>query len=54
MTKKYDCAITNVVLGYFGTEKFNCVPLYGPFNEDSIIEAAKTFDINFDKADYEF
>lgn len=54
MTKKYDCAITNVVLGYFGTEKFKCVPLYGPFNEDSIIEAAKTFDINFDKADYEF
>ena len=52
MSKKYDCAITNVVLGYFATEQFPCVPLYGPFNEDSIKEAAKTFDIKFDKNDY--
>jgi aryl-alcohol dehydrogenase-like predicted oxidoreductase len=54
LTKKYNCAITNVVLGYFSTEAFPCVPLYGPFNEDSIKEAAKTFDITFDKADYVF
>lgn len=54
MTKKYDCAITNVVLGYFGSEAFPCVPLYGPFNEESIKEAARTFDINFDYADYQF
>ena len=52
MSKKYECAITNVVLGYFSTEEFPCVPLYGPFNEDSIKEASKTFDIKFDKNDY--
>lgn len=52
LTKKYNCAVTNVVLGYFSTEAFPCVPLYGPFNEESIKEAAKTFDIKFDKADY--
>ena len=27
MSKKYDCAITNVVLGYFSSEAFPCVPL---------------------------
>lgn len=54
LTKKYDCAITNVVLGYFSTEAFPCVPLYGPFNEESIKEAARTFDIKFDKKDYIF
>lgn len=52
MSKKYDCAITNVVLGYFSSEAFPCVPLYGPFNEESIKEAARTFDIKFDKNDY--
>ncbi len=54
LTAKYGCAVTNIVLGYFTQEAFPCVPLYGPLNEDSVIEAAKTFDIKFDKADYEF
>lgn len=54
LAKKYDCAITNVVLGYFSQEAFPCVPLYGPFNEESIKEAARTFDIKFDQADYIF
>ena len=53
LAKRYNCAITNVVLGYFSQEKFPCVPLYGPFNEESIKEAARTFDIKFEKADYE-
>ncbi|MDO4615491.1 MAG: aldo/keto reductase [Lachnospiraceae bacterium] len=54
LTKKYDCAVTNIVLGYFGQEAFPCVPLYGPFNEESIKEAARTFDIKFDPEDYKF
>lgn len=54
LTKKYGCAVTNIVLGYFTKEKFPCIPLYGPLNEESIKEAAATFDINFDDADYEF
>jgi len=54
LTVKYSCAVTNIVLGYFTQEAFPCVPLYGPLNEDSIVEAAKTFDIKFDKKDYDF
>ncbi|MCD8106131.1 MAG: aldo/keto reductase [Lachnospiraceae bacterium] len=54
LTKKYDCAVTNIVLGYFTQEAFPCVPLYGPMNEASIVEAAKTFDIAFDNEDYVF
>ena len=54
LTAKYGCAVTNIVLGYFTQEQFPCVPLYGPMNEASIVEAAKTFDIKFDKEDYNF
>lgn len=54
LTEKYNCAVTNIVLGYFMQEAFPCVPLYGPRNAASIIEAAKTFDIEFDPSDYVF
>lgn len=54
LTKKYDCAVTNIVLGYFTQEKFPCIPLYGPLDEKSIREAAATFDIKFDAEDYVF
>lgn len=51
LAEKYDCAVTNVVLGYFSAEEFPCVPLYGPFDEASIQEAARTFDIRFARED---
>ncbi|MCD8051576.1 MAG: aldo/keto reductase [Clostridiales bacterium] len=54
LTEKYNCAVTNIVLGYFTQEQFTCVPLYGPLDENSIIEAANTFGIQFDPADYQF
>lgn len=54
LTEKYGCAVTNIVLGYFTQEEFPCVPLYGPMDKASIVEAAKTFDIKFDKNDYIF
>lgn len=54
LTEKYNCAVTNIVLGYFTQEAFPCVPLYGPMDEASIVEAARTFDIQFDKEDYVF
>lgn len=54
LMEKYGCAVTNIVLGYFTQEAFPCVPLYGPLNEASIVEAAKTFDIRFDPQDYVF
>lgn len=54
LTEKYNCAVTNIVLGYFTLEKFPCVPLYGPMGAQSIIEAANTFNIKFDPEDYAF
>ena len=54
LTEKYQCAVTNIVLGYFTTEAFPCVPLYGPLDEASIREAVRSFDIPFDKKDFEF
>lgn len=54
LMEKYGCAVTNIVLGYFTQEAFPCVPLYGPLDEASIVEAAKTFDIRFDPQDYVF
>ncbi len=54
LTEKYHCAVTNVVLGFFMQQPFPCVPLYGPRNPGNIIEAAKTFDIKFEKEDYIF
>lgn len=54
LTAKYGCAVTNIVLGYFTQEAFPCIPLYGPLDQASIVEAAKTFDIQFDKEDYIF
>ncbi len=54
LTEKYGCAVTNIVLGYFTQEAFPCVALYGPLDEASIVEAAKTFDIEFEKEDYVF
>ena len=54
LMEKYGCGVTNLVLGYFTQEKFPCVPLYGPMDAASIVEAAKTFDIAFDPADYQF
>lgn len=54
LVKKYDCAVTNIVLGYFSQEAFPCVPLYGPMDKKSIKEAARTFEIEFDSEDYVF
>ena len=54
LIEKYGCAVTNIVLGYFTQEQFPCVPLYGPLDEASVIEAARTFDIRFDPEDYRF
>lgn len=52
LTEKYRCAVTNVVLGYYMQEAFPCVPLYGPTTKESVVEAAKTFEITFEKSDY--
>lgn len=54
LAKKYNCSITSVVFGYFTQEAFPCIPLYGPRNPESIHEVMDTFEIPFEKQDYQF
>ena len=46
--------VSQVVLGFFGQQDFDCAPLYGPKNADQIEEAMKAFEIPFEKEDYMF
>lgn len=52
LMKKYDASITQVVLGFFTVQDFDCLPLYGPLNQEQIKDALKTMDINFTSDDY--
>ena len=49
---KYHATVSQVVLGFFGQQEFDCAPLYGPKNVEQIEEAMKTFEIPFEKEDY--
>ena len=51
---KYHATVSQVVLGCFGQQDFDCAPLYGPQNADQIEEAMKAFEIPFEKEDYMF
>ena len=51
---KYHATVSQVVLGFFGQQDFDCAPLYGPKNADQIEEAMKAFEIPFEKEDYMF
>lgn len=50
--EKYHATVTQAVLGFFGQQEFDCAPLYGPKNEEQIVEAMKTFEIPFTGEDY--
>lgn len=52
LMKKYDASITQVVLGFFTVQDFDCLPLYGPLNQEQIKDALETMEINFTKDDY--
>lgn len=54
LMKKQDASITQVLLGFFAVQDFNCLPLYGPLNEKQIVDALKTMEINFTRDDYNF
>lgn len=54
LMKKYNASITQVLLGYFTALDFDCLPLYGPLNQEQIIDALRTADINYTKDDYKF
>ena len=49
---KYNATVSQVVLGFFGQQDFDCAPLYGPKNAEQIEEAMKrkkTMQIRFNK-----
>lgn len=53
LCERYGATVSQVVLGFFGQQDFDCAPLYGPKNVEQIEEVMKTFDIPFTKEDYE-
>lgn len=50
---EYSVTPLQVVLGFFKTREFNCLPLYSPRNAENLKEAFGAFDIPFTKEDYE-
>lgn len=53
LKEKYHCSITQVVLGFFYHQPFQCVPLYGPACPEHVVDACGTLDIPFTAEDYE-
>lgn len=53
LCEHYNATVSQVVLGFFGQQEFNCAPLYGPQNVEQLEEAMKAFEIPFCKADYD-
>lgn len=53
LKEKYECTITQVVLGFFSHQPFACVPLYGPACADHVKDACHTLDVPFTDKDYE-
>ena len=54
LKEKYQCSITQVVLGFFFHQPFQCLPLYGSTSTEHIVDACRTLDVPFTKADYEW
>ena len=52
LCRDHNATVSQVVLGFFGQQDFDCAPLYSPKNVDQLIEAMKAFDIPFKKEDY--
>jgi aryl-alcohol dehydrogenase-like predicted oxidoreductase len=53
LAEKYECSITQAVMGFFRFQPFTCVPLYGTSSPEHIIDACKTLDVPFTAKDYE-
>lgn len=54
LKEKYNCSITQVVLGFFYHHAFACLPLYGPACAEHVVDACGTLEIPFTAADYEW
>ena len=53
LTEKYDCSITQAVMGFFRFQPFICVPLYGTSSPEHLVDACKMLDVAFTARDYE-
>ena len=53
LTEKYECSVTQAVMGFFRFQPFTCLPLYGTSSPEHIIDACKTLDVPFTAEDYE-
>ena len=51
---RYNATLTQVLLGFFTCQGFTCLPLYGPRSAKDLQEAMNTFEIPFEKDDYQF
>ena len=52
LMEKYHATITQVVLGFFSQQPFQCVPLYGASSIDDLKNAMDSMEINFTAKDY--
>ena len=52
LQKRYECSLTQVILGFFFCQPFACVPLYGSSSPERVIDACKALEIPFTKEDY--
>lgn len=53
MMDKYGATVTQAVLGFFTCREFLCLPLFGPRDVAGLKEAMGTFEIPFEKKDFE-
>lgn len=52
LAAKYDCTVTQVVLGFFYHQPFTCLPLFGAGSVEHVIDGCKTLDVPFTDEDY--
>ncbi len=52
LTEKYECSLTQAVMGFFRFQPFTCVPLYGTSSPEHIVDACKMLDVPFTADDY--
>lgn len=51
---KYEASATQIVLGFFFAQEFQCLPLIGVSSQSQLIDAMKTMDIPFIAKDFVF
>lgn len=52
LTEKYNCSVTQAVMGYFRFQPFACVPLYATSKAEHLADVMKTWEVPFEKEDF--